>query len=150
MKYIKVFESLNYDWEKEFLNISDIFLEMEDSKIARLDYQAGLLFSNGSVNSLSLPVYLKNDTIMGDKDYVDNNLKFTSKFCVRVTIYPKFDNSNFSPFKASSDKSFFGNNSITLLNVMKYIDICKNKIVGYKLDITICDNVIMATFLKSN
>lgn len=155
MKYLRLFESDDISvWEEDFLSLYDIFCELEDRKIGSFDYQAGYRTSSG-FGSNSYPCFLRNGEILGDKESIYRAIKINSKILFEVLIVPDYKNQNYSPFSVTNGSSFFGENAHLYIQIIKYIELAKNRLPGYSLGITNCGNIfgpsngILINFLRN-
>lgn len=144
---VKLFEDYSgiIDWKKATIEIYDMFCGLEDKKVGRFDYQCGYLSSR---NHISLPCFLdkKTEKIEGDSSHVDHMIYMNSLSLIRVTIRPNFN--NYSPFKTNSNISFYGDNYLTFSDIIKYVDTIKNKILNYKISLSLYDDGIVFDFLE--
>jgi hypothetical protein len=137
-----------YDWRKEFIEIRELFFNIEENiwdNGGSLDFQAGWRTGYGTI---MYPCHLKDDEIVGDSDNIDHACGVYAKFCARVTIEPKFENSNQSPFKTTGSNSFFGENANIVLDIMNRVNYIKSKMKEYKIGITFDRDVIYINFLR--
>lgn len=146
-KMIQKFENFNLKskkWRDEFLQVYDIFCELEDSNIAELNYQAGI---KDSQNITQIMVFLKNGDILGREEFMDKRV--SGKIVFNVSIHPNFKNNNHSPFHGYTS-SFFGPNADIFLSILKYVDVAKNRIPSYTLCISIHNDSILISFLEKD
>jgi hypothetical protein len=145
IKSFEAYESNEFNWREEFIDIYDVFVELEDIKIGRLDYQCGF---RTSTNSKMYPCFIKNDEIMGDGESIDSAcVKGYGRFLARVTIYPTWSNSNYSPFSQYGESSYFGENAEKILEITKVVTSIKTKMPLYEIGISFSD-VIYIYFLR--
>jgi len=144
-KFSKIFEGSSERklafWEEDLLNLSDIFLELQEKNICRLDFQAGYRTSSGSI---SYKCYLKDDKIEGNKDHVNHMIRVNSKALLRVSLL-EINYKEGQPFTHTNTPSFFGGDVDIFLQLMKYIDMAKKRIPKYKL----VERIIYLDFLEN-
>lgn len=158
MKDIKKFEAfgdlypeskLDFDWRKEFLHIRELFYNIEENLpdgSDPIDFSAGW---RTSTNSHQYPCYINRDgKISGDDDSIDKSCGIYAKFLVRVMVDPKFKNSNYSPFKISGSQSFFGENSLTMMDIISRIRYITKDLKDYSIGITLDRESIYVYFLR--
>lgn len=139
-KFSKLFENNEKTWEEDLLELSDIFLELEDQKICRIDYQGGYRTSNGSNSYIC---FIKNDKIEGDIKHVNFMIKTSSKLLLRVILC------EISYTRGSIASSFFDTDVDIFIKLIKFIDGTKRRMTKYKTNITIDGKVIYVDFLKN-
>ncbi len=122
-----------------------MFLELEDQKICRIDYQGGYRTSSGSNSYIC---FLTGDKIEGDVEHVNYMIRVNSKSLLRVTLCEvKYQNGK--PFCRSGDTpSFFNEDADMFIMLIKFIDIAKKRMSKYRVSITMSGNVIYVDFLK--
>lgn len=159
MKSIKKFEAFEGEeegnvrgWKDDLLTMYDYFAELEDStEIDRIDYQAGYRESSGG---LSYDCYLKvsdvkGEEIVGRQDMIEHKLIVNSKILLRATLFMKYKNSNYSPFKYSWMTSFFADNADNFLDVMNKVNLVRKRFnQKYNIGITLDNDKIHINFLE--
>jgi len=148
---IKKFESFGTDkksfhpgWQDDFLYIYDLFCELEDSKVGRFDYQAGVKSSTN--NGFQYTVFLKDGEVFGDEDFINN--AHWGKLCFKVSIFIFFEHGNYSPFRTQYSSSYFDENADKFLEIMSMISSIKNRSTNYKVGVTLESNFIIINFLS--
>lgn len=142
-KFSKLFENNETTWEEDLIELSDIFLELEEQKICRIDYQAGYRTSKGSI---SYTCFLKDDKIEGDINSVNYMIRVNSKPLLRATLC-EIKYKNGKPFSTNAP-SFFSEDADIFISLMKFIDGVKKRMPKYRINITIDSNVIYVDFLR--
>ena len=143
MKYLKMFEGRFEHWQEDLLDLSDIFLELEDRNICRIKYDALLRRSDGLVTHVGS---LIRDKIEINK-YLDSPLIYKPyyEFLLKVILYEiKYKEDH--PF--STTTSFFGQDANIFLELMKYIDVAKKRMPKYKLGISLEEYIIYLHFFE--
>jgi len=144
---IKTFDNFNQnDWQEDLLSLYDIFCELEDFKICRIEYQGGYRTSYGN---RSYPCYLNNGKIEGNIEHVSSMLNINSKSLLRVQLV-EINYQGHSPFKQTHAPSFYAGDANIFLQIMGYIDIVKKRMFKYNLGITFDEYVIYLDFLKKD
>lgn len=151
MKYIKLYESHEDDkvgekWKEDFLRIYDLFCELEDKNIARLDFQSG--YHQSSNRSSGYLCFIKDGVIQGNEEH-QKFMSYCQKTLYRVCVYPNFKNSNYSPFKDNNYQSSYFDNSLDLFTeIVDQIKVIKKRLdKDYKVGVTMQDEVIYVNFL---
>ena len=144
---VRKFESFNdTTWEEDLLSLYDIFCELEDTKICRIDYQGGYRTSSGS-NSYTC--FLKNEKIEGDKDHINHMIRVNSRSLLRVSLLEIEYNGGYSPFSQTNAPSFYAEDADIFLRIMRYVDAAKKRMPKYNLGITLDENVVYLDFLEN-
>jgi hypothetical protein len=148
MKHLKLFESNKSNWREEAFRIYDMFCELEDKKICTVDLTIGYMNSN---TNCSYPCFIQDNEIGGGEDVIDISVGVHSRLVIRA-LHPNYLNKAYSPFKTSNSASIFGENVPIFLEIMKSIDLIKNRLPEYQVGITLTDNydwgLIYINFLK--
>lgn len=143
---VRKFESFNGNtWEEDLLFLYDIFCELADAKICRIDYQGGFRTSNGNIN---YPCFLRAEKIEGDINHINRMLKINSKSLLRVSLLEVKYAGGYSPFSQTNANSFYAEDANIFLQIMKYVDAAKKRMPKYNLGITLNENVIYLNFLE--
>jgi len=143
---IRKFESFNDNtWEEDLISLYDIFCELEDTKICRIDYQGGYRTWNGDND---YPCFLKNEKIEGDKDHINYMIGVNSKSLLRVSLL-EIRYKGYSPFSQTNAPSFYAGDADIFLQIMKYVDAAKKRMPKYNLGITLDERVIYLDFLNN-
>lgn len=159
MKDIKKFEAfgdiypetgLDYDWKKEFLEIQELFYNIEEN----LPEESLTNFSAGwrsSMNNQMFPCHInKAGEIVGNDEMIDKTCGTHAKFLIRITIGPKFKTRNYSPFKTSNSESFFGENAQIVVDIISRLKYITKGLNEYSMGITFKDDLIYIYFLRNN